>query len=124
MLASARLFCALASIATSQLEPLPAFIPAYASALVLSDLITAVLLFGQFNFPRPLQVLGCGYLFTAVIALVHMLTLPNVFSTSGLVGLVRKVPRGSICCGTQAARFSSLFIKCLRQAAWNAFGKK
>ena len=66
MLASARLFCALASFATSQPKPLPAFIPAYASALVLSELITAVLLFGQFNFPRPLQVLGRGYLLTAV----------------------------------------------------------
>ena len=88
VLASAVLFCAIAPFATRQLTHVPAFIPAYESALVLSDLITAVLLFGQFNFlrARALLVLACGYLFTAVIAFVHMLTFPQVFSPSGLLG--------------------------------------
>ena len=88
VLASAVLFSAIAPFATKQLAHVPAFIPAYESALVLSDLITAVLLFGQFNFlrSRPLLVLACGYLFTAVIAFVHMLTFPGVFSPTGLLG--------------------------------------
>ena len=88
ILASAVLFFAMVPFATRQLTHIPAFIPAYESALVLSDLITAVLLFGQFSFlrARALLVLACGYLFTAVIAFVHMLTFPNVFSPSGLLG--------------------------------------
>lgn len=88
VLASAVLFGALVPFATKQLDHVPAFIPAYESALVISDLITAVLLFGQFNFlrSRPLLVLASGYLFTAVIAFVHMLTFPGVFSPSGLMG--------------------------------------
>jgi len=55
---------------------------------VISDLITAVLLFGQFNVlrSRALLVLASGYLFTAFIALSHMLTFPGVFSSTGLLG--------------------------------------
>ena len=84
VLASALLFFAIAPFATRQLT----HIPAYESALGLSDLITAVLLFGQFTFLRTpaLLVLACGYLFTAVIAFVHMLTFPAVFSPTGLLG--------------------------------------
>jgi hypothetical protein len=62
--------------------------PAYESALVLCDLITAVLLFGQFNVfrSRALLVLASGYLFTAFIAFSHALTFPDVFSPTGLPG--------------------------------------
>jgi Membrane-associated sensor, integral membrane domain len=71
--------------------PLPqvwAFIPVYQSALVINDLITAVLLFVQFSIlrARALLVLGCGYLFAAVAAVVHLLTFPGLFSTTGLLG--------------------------------------
>ena len=71
--------------------PLPrvwAFIPVYQSALVINDLITAVLLFAQFTIlrTRALLVLGCGYLFAAVTAVVHLLTFPGLFSTTGLLG--------------------------------------
>ena len=71
-----------------QLPEIRAFIPTYESALVVCDLITAVLLFGQFKFlrSRALFVLGCGYLFTAFIAVVHALTFPEVFSPTGLLG--------------------------------------
>ena len=88
VLASALVFFAIAPFATRQLTHIPAFIPAYESALVLSDLITAVILFGQFTFlrTRALLVLACGYLFTAAIAFVHMLTFPQVFSPTGLLG--------------------------------------
>src|SRR5579862_4884527 len=71
--------------------PLPqvwGFIPVYQSALVINDLITAVLLFAQFSISRTraLLVLGCGYLFAAVTAAVHLLTFPGLFSTTGLLG--------------------------------------
>ncbi len=71
--------------------PLPkiwAFIPAYEAALITSDLITAALLFGQFRIlgSRSLCVVACGYLFTACIASVHVLTFPGVFSPTGWLG--------------------------------------
>src|SRR5262249_42051672 len=64
------------------------FIPAYQSALVVSDLITAVLLFGQFSVlrSRALLLLATGYLFTAFMAAAHMLTFPELFATRGLLG--------------------------------------
>ncbi|HEX5126324.1 MAG TPA: MASE4 domain-containing protein, partial [Rhodocyclaceae bacterium] len=65
-----------------------AFIPIYESALILNDLITAALLFGQFRIlgMRSLCVLACGYLFTACTAIVHALTFPDLFSPTGLLG--------------------------------------
>jgi PAS domain S-box-containing protein len=64
-----------------------AFIPIYQSALTISDLVTAVLLFTQFAAcrSRALLVLACGYLFTAVMAVVHLLTFPGLFSPTGLL---------------------------------------
>src|ERR1700733_2384785 len=78
---------ALLPFSSKSLGHAPSFIPAYESALVLCDLITAVLLFSQFNVSRsrPLYVLACGYLFTAVIAFAHALTFPDVFSPAGLL---------------------------------------
>lgn len=70
------------------LPPVPAFIPIYESALIVNDLITAVLLFGQFVIMRSkaVAVLASGYLYTAVIAFLHMLTFPGLFSPTGLLG--------------------------------------
>lgn len=81
-------FFAAAPFATIQLAHVPAFIPAYESALVISDLITAVLLFGQFNVQRSraLFVLASGYVFTALIAFSHALSFPGVLSPTGLLG--------------------------------------
>jgi Sec-independent protein secretion pathway component TatC len=55
-----------------QLPYIWAFIPIYESWLVLLDLITAVLLFGQYAIlrTRALLVLGSGYLFTATITVM------------------------------------------------------
>ncbi len=67
---SAAIFLAAVPFAKLPLAPVWAFIPIYESALVVNDLITAVLLFGQFSFlrSRALLVLASGYLFTAFIA--------------------------------------------------------
>jgi diguanylate cyclase (GGDEF)-like protein len=88
VLVSGLVFLAALPLATIQLTAIPAFIPAYESALVICDLITAVLLFGQFNFlrARALFVLASGYLFTAFIAFAHALTFPGVFSPTGWLG--------------------------------------
>jgi hypothetical protein len=51
----------------------PSFIAAYESALLINDLITAVMLFGQFRQLRSvgLLIVGCGYLFDALIVAVQ-----------------------------------------------------
>ncbi|MFY9511612.1 MAG: response regulator, partial [Rubrivivax sp.] len=85
---STLLFVAALPFATQPLLPVPAFIPAYQSALVVGDLITAVLLFWQFRIlKRPaLGVLAGGYLFTAVMAAAHALSFPGAFSPTGWLG--------------------------------------
>lgn len=88
VLLSVGVFGALAPFARTQLVRIWAFIPVYESALVICDLITAILLFGQFHSfrVRSLFVLAAGYLFSGLIAIVHMLTYPGVFSDTGLLG--------------------------------------
>src|SRR5438132_8760805 len=81
-------FLALAPFAKTPLTPVWGFIPTYEAALVVNDLVTAALLFAQFNFfrSRSLLLLACGYLFTSVIAAAHALTFPGLFSATGLLG--------------------------------------
>ena len=82
------IFAALAPFARVPLAKIWAFIPIYESALVTNDLITAVLLFGQYRILRSqaLLVLGCGYLFTAAMATAHALSFPGLFAPAGLLG--------------------------------------
>jgi polar amino acid transport system substrate-binding protein len=70
------------------LARLPAFIPGYEAALEVNDVITAVLLFGQFARlrSRALLALACGYLFDALMIIPHAMTFPGVFSPTGLLG--------------------------------------
>ncbi len=88
VLVSAALFAAVVPFAKIPLAHVPAFIATHQSALVTCDLITAVLLFSQFNFlrSRALLVLATGYLFTALITIAHALTYPDVYSPTGLLG--------------------------------------
>ncbi len=87
-LVSAAIFAALVPFAKVPLQPAAAFIPAYQSALVVSDLITAVLLFGQYRNlrSRAFLALAVGYLFTAFMAAAHALSFPGLFAPSGLLG--------------------------------------
>ena len=73
------------------LPQIPAFVASYQSALAINDLITAILLFSQFALlrSRALVLLASGYLFTAVAALVHSLTFPNLFTATGLLNMGR-----------------------------------
>jgi PAS domain S-box-containing protein len=88
VLFSLLIFIAAIPFAHVQFPPVWPFMPIYQSALVINDLITAVILFSQFNIlrMRALLVLACGYLFTAVIAAIHLLTFPGLFSATGLLG--------------------------------------
>lgn len=86
--ASTVVFLVLAPFARLQLPPLPAFIPIYQSALVINDLITVVFLLGQRQVSQAhgLSVLAGGYLFTALMCIVHALTFPGLFAPAGLLG--------------------------------------
>ncbi|HET9764463.1 MAG TPA: sensor histidine kinase, partial [Casimicrobiaceae bacterium] len=57
-LVSLAIFAALAPFAKVPLAPVVGFIPVYQSALAINDLITAVLLFGQFGILRSRAVLA------------------------------------------------------------------
>jgi PAS domain S-box-containing protein len=86
--ASAIAFIPFAPFAKVQLAPVFAFIPIYQSALATCDLITAVLLYAQFGQlrSRALLLLAAAYVFTALMAVVHMLTFPGLFAPTGLLG--------------------------------------
>lgn len=86
--ASAVVFLLALPFARVPLTPLAAFIPAYQAALIVNDLITAVLLFGQFRILRTeaLWVLASAYLYSAGMTVLHSLSFPGLFSETGLLG--------------------------------------
>ena len=65
-----------------------AFVPAYATAMIVNDSITAILLFAQFSIlrSRAILVIAGGYLFTALILIPWFLTIPGAFGPRGLTG--------------------------------------
>ncbi|MGE5270824.1 MAG: MASE4 domain-containing protein, partial [Thiohalocapsa sp.] len=87
-LASAAAFALAAPFAAVPLTPVPAFIPAYETALVLIDLITALLLFAQLaQEPQPaLLALAAGYLFDALLVVPHALSFPGLITPTGWLG--------------------------------------
>ena len=88
IMVSLLIFVAALPFARLKLPEIWAFIPLYEAALFISDLMTAILLFAHFTIlrSRAFLVLACGYLFTAVIILPHLLTFPGLFSATGLLG--------------------------------------
>lgn len=89
--AVAALLVAATSVAPYAPKTLPrfaAFIPFMNAAILVTDLITAILLFVHFSISRSraLLVLAGSYLFTAMIVIPHALTFPGAFSPTGLLG--------------------------------------
>ena len=82
------LFLMAAPFARMKLAEVWAFIPSYQSALMVNDLITAILLFAQFAIlgAPALLVLAGAYLFTALMSVPHALSFPRVFEPQGLIG--------------------------------------
>ena len=72
---SAGVFLAFAPLAAMQLEPAAWFIPLFQSVLIINDLITAAMLFGQLRLSRARSalVLASGYVFAAVMGFLVML---------------------------------------------------
>ncbi|MGJ7506642.1 MASE4 domain-containing protein [Variovorax sp. GT1P44] len=64
-----------------QLRRVDAFIPAYLTAMFVSELIAAILLYAQFSILRSPAILaiGSGYLFTALVLIPFVLVYPGVF---------------------------------------------
>jgi len=81
-------FLAVAPFARMPLRPIPAFIPTYEMVLVTIDLVIAALLLGQVwhSGSRAFLTLAAAYLLGSIMALLHMLTFPGVFSARGLLG--------------------------------------
>jgi signal transduction histidine kinase len=71
-----------------QLPKVDSFIPAFETAIIFNDIVTAALLFAQFSIirSRALLVLAIGFLYTALIVIPHALTFPGAFAPTGLLG--------------------------------------
>jgi signal transduction histidine kinase/ActR/RegA family two-component response regulator len=81
-------FAATIPFARVMLPKVPAFIPGYQAAFIINDLITAILLFGQFSVlrSRGIFALANAYVYTAAMAFIHQFTYPGVYSVTGLLG--------------------------------------
>jgi PAS domain S-box-containing protein len=88
VLASILAFALAAPFARTPLPRIEPFIPIYQTALIIGDLVTAVLLLGQSSSLRSdaLVVLAGAYLFSAFMAVAHALSFPGLFAPSGLFG--------------------------------------
>lgn len=64
------------------------FVPAYATAVLITDLITSVMLMAliSVHYSRAVFTLSLGYLFAALTVVPWALTFPRVFAPSGLLG--------------------------------------
>jgi signal transduction histidine kinase len=81
-------FAAVAPFTRTPVAQLNAFFPTLDAIVFVTDLVTAVLLFGQFSISRSraLFALASGYLFTSLIVIPHALTFAGAFSETGLLG--------------------------------------
>jgi hypothetical protein len=88
-----------------QLPRIDASIPAFPAAMLISDLLTAFLLFAQFSILRSLALIAIstGYLFRGLITVVWTLTFPGVFSADGLFGAGLQTTAGFTSFGTAAS---------------------
>ncbi len=80
-------YAAVAPFASIPLPRIDSFIPTMMAVVFVTDLVTAVLLFGQFSTTgsRALLVLASGYLFSSLIAIPFALTFPGAFAPSVLL---------------------------------------
>src|SRR4051812_19199237 len=71
-----------------RLGAINAFVAVYATAMFVTDSITAILLYAQFSIlrSRAILVIASGYLFTALIIVPYTLAFPGVLGAAGLVG--------------------------------------
>src|SRR5690348_4799916 len=75
--------------AAQQMARIGSFVPTVQAIIFVTDLATAVLLFGQFVIvaSRALLILASGYLFSALIVVSHALSFPAAFAPDGAFGV-------------------------------------
>ena len=80
-------FALLVPFATTPLAAMPGFMGIYQSALVVVQLLVAVLFFSKHHVLRlpSLHYLASAYLFSALMAIAHALTFPGLFRPTGLL---------------------------------------
>jgi signal transduction histidine kinase len=93
---------AVAPFARTAVPRIDSFIPTMMAIVFVTDLVTAVLLFGQFSITgsRALLILASGYLFSSLIAIPFALTFPGAFAPTGLLGA-----------GSQSAAWLNVFFR-------------
>jgi signal transduction histidine kinase len=71
-----------------KLGALHSFVAVYTTAMFVTDLITAVLLYVQFSIlrSRAILIIASGYLFNALLIIPYVIAFPGVFAPDGLVG--------------------------------------
>jgi hypothetical protein len=74
-----------------RLGTINAFVAIYATAMLVTDSVTAVLLYAQFSIlrSRAILVIASGYLFTAFIVVLYVLSFPGVLAPNALIGGVQ-----------------------------------
>jgi signal transduction histidine kinase len=70
------------------LGPVHSFVAVYATAMFVTDSLTAILLYAQFSVlrSRAILVIASGYLFTALLIVPYVLAFPGVLAPNGMVG--------------------------------------
>jgi signal transduction histidine kinase len=88
IVASLVAYGAVALFARIPLARIDSFIPTMMAIVFVTDLVTALLLFGQFSITgsRALLTLASGYLFSSLIAIPFTLTFPGALAPTGLLG--------------------------------------
>lgn len=81
----------LSGIETARVD---AFVPAYTMAMIVTDGITAGLLFAEFSSirTRALLVIASGYLFSALIVIPWALTYPGAIVSGSVIGGLQSTP--------------------------------
>lgn len=81
-------FAATAPFATLPLGQIPGFVAVYQGAVFVCELLTGILLLVQCRrLGAPgLCVLGCGYVFNAVMVVAHTASFPGLLAPAGILG--------------------------------------
>src|SRR5688572_7061286 len=70
-----------------QLGAIHSFVAVYTTAMFVTDILTAILLYAQFSIlrSRAILVIASGYLFTAILIVPYLLAFPGVLAPNGVV---------------------------------------
>jgi signal transduction histidine kinase len=75
-------------LAGIRLAAIHSFVAVYATAIFVTDSVTAILLYAQFSVlrSRAILVIASGYVFTALVIVFYILSFPDVLAPHALIG--------------------------------------